>query len=106
MTVRVHCRFVTPTGEPVRGARVEIQAAKAGFSNSEVGVVMPRMLEATTNDAGECLVELWPSREPYVVRGYDPVSSGEIACKIFVPWAAPGVTLRLQDLVEVPRPPA
>lgn len=100
MTTRVHCLFVTPTGEPIRNARVELQPAKAGFTPELEGILMPRAAEGMTDATGQCTVDLWPSPEPYFIRCADPLSEAEVFYRVIVPKTNVGVTLRLQDLVD------
>lgn len=99
MTTTVECLFVSPTGEPMVDSLVEIQPTKSGFTDELDGIVMPNLVTATTDAAGQCIVELWPSPVPYAVSCFDRNSDAGLSYKILVPVVASGSVVRLQDLV-------
>jgi len=99
MTTPVEFYFVTPTGEPISNALVEVQPAKSGYSGEVNGVVMPRHVEAITDANGRVTIGLWPSTIPYCVRCSDTLSEAEIFYNFVVPAESSNEVLRLQDLI-------
>lgn len=98
--IPVDCLFVTPLGEPIANSPVTIQPYRASYTDDLEGVVMPRAVEAVTDSEGKVTVELWPSPVLYYVQVEDTNSDAEVFYKFQVPpTSAPGVALRLQDLV-------
>lgn len=91
--------IVTPKGEPISNATVEIQLGKAAFNAADDGVVLPRLETVVTGVDGKATIELWPSDEFYYASTVDPVSGAEMNYKFKVPAVADGVVARLQDLV-------
>lgn len=92
--------FVTPNGLPVANTAVEIQLSKPGFDDLVNGVVMPRLVLATTDADGKATVDLWPSSIMYFVQVYDSVSDAGLFYKFYVPKVdVPGTVVRLQDIV-------
>lgn len=96
----VDFHFVTPEGNPFVNAAVEIQLSRATFDETISGIVMPRPLQATTDEDGKCTVELWPSNRTYFVTVEDSQSEAALFYKFIVPvLEVPGTHVRLQDIV-------
>lgn len=96
----VEFQFVSPIGEPVANAEVEIQLSKAGYDEDADGIVMPRPIVVTTDENGEVTVDLWPSQILYHVVVDDPASEAALHYKFLVPSLdVPGTVVRLQDIV-------
>ena len=96
----VEFRFLTPTGNPISNALIEIQLTKGVIEDLYPGVVMPRLITVTTDNEGSVVVDLYPSDIPYMVSVYDSESDAGLFYKFFVPELAAGVTqVRLQDII-------
>lgn len=96
----VEFRFLTPTGNPISNALIEIQLTKGVIEDLYPGVVMPRLITVTTDNEGSVVVGLYPSDIPYMVSVYDSESDAGLFYKFFVPELAAGVTqVRLQDII-------
>ena len=91
--------FVTPKGEPLANALVEVQLSKTAFDTVVSGVVMPRLVEGTTDADGRLTLSLWANDAPYIVSVQDPQSEAGLSYKFYVPVQATPV--RLQDIVVV-----
>lgn len=96
-TVEFH--FVTPSGVVLANNLVTIQLLNSGFDEQDSGVVMPRPLELTTDEDGKLTVDLWPLPQAYQATVMDEDSNAALSYKFVVPEAAPGLTLRFQDLI-------
>lgn len=95
----VEFKFVLPTGEPMANATVDIKLGRASHTGSLTGITMPRPITVQTDAAGKAVLSLWPSATAYFVEVLDAASEAGIFYKFLVPEVAPGVTVRLQDLV-------
>lgn len=98
----VEFHFVTPKGVPLANTLFEIQLETAGFDIQDTGVVIPRLVEATTDITGKTVVALWPNVGFYHVTVEDPESKAALHYKFLVPEIAPGsptTQVRLQDIV-------
>lgn len=89
--------FVTPKGEPLANALVEVQLSRAAFDIETSGVLMPRLVEGTTDLAGRLTLNLWAHSAPYIVSVQDTQSDVGLSYKFFVPEQVAPV--RLQDIV-------
>lgn len=89
--------FVTPAGVPLANALVEVQLSRAAFDIETSGVLMPRLVEGTTDADGRLTLALWAHAAPYIVSVQDPVSDAGLSYKFFVPEQTAPV--RLQDIV-------
>jgi hypothetical protein len=100
MMTPVEFHFVTPKGVPISNAEVEIQLLKSGFDIEDSGVLMPRLVIATTGTNGKVTVDLWSTTTMYQVRVFDTESDAGLFYKFYVPeMDVPGTVVRLQDIV-------
>jgi len=95
----VEFHFVLPTGEPLANMAAEIQLAYSTYSDLTDGVAMPRPIKVITDVDGKVTVGLWPSTTFYYVTVQDTESEAGLSYKFLVTEAAPGMTLRLQDII-------
>lgn len=94
--------FVTPDGTPIANARVDIQLSKSAYDEDHDGILMPRLIEATTDVEGKVTVELSPSDVLYHVECFDTDSEAGLSYKFLVPeQEVPNAPIRLQDIVIV-----
>jgi Collagen triple helix repeat (20 copies) len=93
--------FVTPTGSPVANTVIEIQLSRSAFDAEDSGVLLPRLVTATTDVDGKATVNLWPHAALYYVSVLDTESDAGLSYKFLVPEVVPGVSVRLQDIVVV-----
>jgi hypothetical protein len=92
--------FLTPDGKPVALASVEIQLLQAGYDAQETGVIMPRVVAVTTDEAGKVQVPLQPSNIAYQVTVFDNESDAGLSYKFYVPLLTPpNTSVRLQDII-------
>ena len=89
--------FLTPTGIPLANARVEIQLSRSDYNEVLPGVIMPRLVEATTDEDGKATVELAPCDTLYHVTVYDTATEAALHYVFYVPES--DVPVRLQDTV-------
>lgn len=93
--------FVTPSGQPVSGATVEIQLDKSSSDAQDNGILMPRMITAVTDATGKVTVSLESSTQVYHVVALDPLSDASLYYKCHVPDLVAGQTsVRFQDILE------
>jgi hypothetical protein len=108
MTTKVKFDFKWPDGTPLAEKDIEIRYPKAGFVETQDGIVIPETLTVTTDADGFILVDLEPSSYPYFVALKDPDSADDGCCgnlmkfKFYVPDV--DVEVRLQDLILDPPP--
>lgn len=95
----VEIDLVLPNGNPLVNAPFTILPSKADFTDSLTGVVMPRLMELTTDALGKASVSLWPNEVPYFLEAVDSESEAVIFYKFIVPVVAPNTSVRLQDIV-------
>lgn len=94
--------FLTPDGVPIANALVEIQLSRASFDNEDTGVIMPRLVEARTDENGEVTVNLQPLSVSYYATVEDPASDAVVYYEFLVPEIQEPVrSVRLQDIVIV-----
>lgn len=91
--------FVTPEGDPVANTDFEIQLTRSSYDMEVDGVLLPRLLTATTDEDGRATVDLWVNPAPYVVTLLDPTTEAGLSYQFLVPDTEDGTPLRLQDLV-------
>lgn len=99
MTTPVLFHFVTAAGDPVANAPFEIYPATASFDLVVDGVVMPRMIEGTTDVDGRATVNLWATPTSYLVTMLDPETETGLRYRFYVPEVPEGEEVRLQDIV-------
>jgi hypothetical protein len=100
MMTPVEFHFVTPRGVPISNAEVEIQLLRSAFDIEDSGVLMPRLVIATTGTNGKVTVDLWSTTTMYQVRVLDTESEAGLFYKFYVPeMGVPGTVVRLQDIV-------
>jgi hypothetical protein len=92
--------LVLPNGNPLANAPFTIIPSRADFTDSLTGVVMPRMLELTTDALGKATVSLWPNEVPYYLEAQDCQSDAVIFYKFIVPVIPANTSVRLQDLLS------
>jgi hypothetical protein len=98
----VSMQFLTSTGEPIAHAPVEIRLARSDYDEAQSGIIMPRLVTATTDEQGEATVNLTPCDTMYHVTVYDTLSDAALHYDFYVPTLdVPGTTVRLQDIVVV-----
>jgi hypothetical protein len=96
----VEFHFVTPSGVPLANTPFEIQLERSGFDLEDTGVVIPRLVDATTDGNGNAVVSLWPNVGYYHVTVEDLASKAALHYKFLVPELSGGsVQVRLQDIV-------
>lgn len=94
--------FITPDGVPLANARVDIQLSRSSYDEDHDGVLMPRLVEATTDEDGKVTVELAPADVLYHVECWDTDSEAGLSYKFMVPeQEVPNTPIRLQDIVIV-----
>ena len=91
--------FVTPEGVPLANALVEVQLSRSAHDIEISGVLMPRLVEGTTDILGKLTLNLWAHDAPYIVSVLDTKSDAALSYKFYVPEQTAPV--RLQDIVVV-----
>jgi hypothetical protein len=97
----VEFHFITPNGAPIANTVIEIQLSRSSFDDVITGVVLPRVVTATTDTDGKATVNLWPNSLPYYVTVLDTETDAGLSYKFMVPSVDLGSIMRLQDLVVV-----
>lgn len=101
----VEFHFITPSGDPIVGATVEIQLAKSSADAEDNGILMPRLITAITERDGKVTVPLESSSQIYHVVAVDPLSEASLYYKARVPDLGVGQTfVRFQDIVDTSAP--
>ena len=101
----VEFQFYKPDGTPLADTVFSITLKRSGFITEAVGVVVPDVINATTDAEGKVVIKLHPSSTPYFLQlpadavvDEDCCSNALARYKFYVPEVAPGVVVRAQDL--------
>lgn len=90
-------KFVGPDGTPWSNLRLTVQPENSFFQEELPGIVIPRALEAYTDENGEASMNLRPSTEKYHLSLLD-IGSCPVAEFVFVVPSSE-TSLRFQDLL-------
>lgn len=98
----ISLKLLTPDGEPIRSAEVELRLFQASLAAESEGVLVPRLIYATTDDTGQLQVSLEPSASKYSMLAQDPESDAAAYFEFYVPQS--DTVVSLEDLLLVPAP--
>lgn len=105
-TVPVRITVFDQSGNPVSGGRVTARLDKTEISGA--ALVFPELTESATDDAGVCVLQLWPNalgagRSSYRIQAYNP--DGGRRC-LDAQVVVPNSPCRLEEILQLePFPP-
>lgn len=101
----VEFQFYKPDGTPLADTSFSITLKRSGFITEVTGVVVPDVINATTDVEGKVVVPLQPSSTPYFLQlpadafvDADCCMDSLARYKFYVPEVADGVIVRAQEL--------
>lgn len=98
----VQFTFVAPDGSPIANAEIEIQLTAAAIEKDDSAVLMPRLLEETTDAEGKLLLNLAAVDTAYTILVTDSESDSVISYSFYVPEST--TTVQFQDIVIATAP--